>query len=188
MRNSKLADFKIRPRKAGYQNFSFLFFNFKFKQGFTIIELLVVIAIIAILASVIWTNLNSAKIKARDARRRLDLGQLQLALELFFDKNNSYPSTGGAWWGVSQNGGSKTTAGVNAYIPQVTPTYIRVLPVDPLDKRTGWAGYLYNSDGSHYKIIALDAESFPESNAFYDPVRPTWAWMLCDNEPACSSW
>lgn len=63
----------------------------KTKKGFTLIELLVVIAIIGILASVVLASLNSARQKARDARRVADIKQLQLALELYFDSNNKYP-------------------------------------------------------------------------------------------------
>src|SRR3989344_9028765 len=64
----------------------------KKKAGFTLIELLVVIAIIGILASVVLASLNSARKKSRDARRGSDIKEVQLALELHFDKNTSYPS------------------------------------------------------------------------------------------------
>jgi len=62
------------------------------KRGFTLIELLVVIAIIGILSSVVLASLNSARQKSRDARRVSDIKQLQLALELYFDANGSYPT------------------------------------------------------------------------------------------------
>ena len=65
----------------------------KRSAGFTLIELLVVIAIIGILSSVVLASLNTARSKARDVRRRADLKQVQLALELYYDSNNSYPST-----------------------------------------------------------------------------------------------
>lgn len=84
---------------------------FKRKRGFTLIELLVVIAIIGILASVVLASLNSARKKSRDARRVADVKQIQLALELYFDANNTYPDT---------------TAGL-------APTYIATVPLDPLD-------------------------------------------------------
>lgn len=61
------------------------------KKGFTLIELLVVIAIIGILSSVVLASLNSARTKARDARRVSDIKQIQLALELYADANSKYP-------------------------------------------------------------------------------------------------
>ena len=61
-------------------------------RGFTLIELLVVIAIIGILSSVVVASLNSARKKARDARRVDEIKSLQLALELYFDANaGKYP-------------------------------------------------------------------------------------------------
>jgi prepilin-type N-terminal cleavage/methylation domain-containing protein len=62
-----------------------------FIGGFTLIEMLVVIAIIAILSGIIITNLSGAKGKARDSKRVSDLGNIQMALELYFDRCNSYP-------------------------------------------------------------------------------------------------
>jgi len=50
--------------------------------GFTLIELLVVIAIIGLLSSLAVINLNSARGKARDARRVNDIKQLSTILEI----------------------------------------------------------------------------------------------------------
>ena len=61
-------------------------------KGFTLIELLVVISIIGILASVVLASLNSARQKGRDTKRISDVKQLQLALELYFDSNGTYPT------------------------------------------------------------------------------------------------
>jgi prepilin-type N-terminal cleavage/methylation domain-containing protein len=79
--------------------------------GFTLIELLVVIAIIGILSSVVLASLNSARTKARDAKRISDIKQLQLALELYYDVNGEYPDA----------------------LSKVSPTYLSVEPSDPTD-------------------------------------------------------
>jgi len=52
------------------------------RQGFTLIELLVVIAIIGLLSTMATVSLNSARVKARDARRLADVRQLSMAVEL----------------------------------------------------------------------------------------------------------
>lgn len=63
------------------------------QKGFTLIELLVVIAIIGLLASVVLLALGSARQKSRDAKRLGDVRQLASAMELYFNDNNSYPTT-----------------------------------------------------------------------------------------------
>ena len=43
----------------------------KIQKGFTLIELLVVISIIGLLASGVLASLNSARMKARDAKKNI---------------------------------------------------------------------------------------------------------------------
>lgn len=86
----------------------------KGSRGFSLIELLVVIAIIGILSSVVLTSLNTARAKARDARRISDIKQVQLALELYYDANNFYPENS---WATLSSG--------------LTGTFMSQVPNDP---------------------------------------------------------
>lgn len=52
------------------------------KKGFTLIELLVVIAIIGLLSTLAVVSLNSARAKARDARRMSDVKQVSTVFEI----------------------------------------------------------------------------------------------------------
>lgn len=62
-----------------------------FKKGFTLIELLVVISIIGILATLIISNVNEARVRARDVKRKGYLSQMRTALRLYYNDFQSYP-------------------------------------------------------------------------------------------------
>ena len=94
-------------------------------RGFTLIELLVVIAIIGMLSSAVLASLNSARGKARDARRKEDLHQVQNALALYYNTNGAYPNC--APWNYSTDATWNTTG---CLITALKP-YMSVLPVDP---------------------------------------------------------
>ena len=99
----------------------------KKSRGFTLIELLVVIAIIGLLSSVVFTSLNTARAKARDARRAADFNQIALALEMYLDDNGDYPP-----------GGYDTCSGnwSNGFNTKLAP-YLSSVPMDPLNKTGG---------------------------------------------------
>src|SRR3989344_1753477 len=63
------------------------------KRGFSLVELLVVIAIIALLSAIVMASLASSRQKGRDAKRISEVGEIQLALELYYDGHRGYPST-----------------------------------------------------------------------------------------------
>ncbi len=128
-----------------------------FNKGFTLIEMMVVVAIIGILSSIIVMSLTGAKGKARDARRVSDLGQLQLALELYFDRCNMYPQPSGG--GVGQGGFGqcdKTKPGITPLTYYTMSDFIAKIPTPTTEK--GQAVYEYavntSSNATDYVLRA----------------------------------
>ena len=119
----------------------------KNKKGFTLIELLVVIAIIGLLSSVVFASLNSARGKARDAKRQADLQQMRIAIELYYDANGFYPAVSG--WAHSCN--STWDALQTALAP-----YMPTLAKDPINTscagpwNTGYYTYAYGYSPQSY--------------------------------------
>jgi prepilin-type N-terminal cleavage/methylation domain-containing protein len=111
------------------------------KRGFTLIELLVVIAIIGLLSSVILASLNAARAKGRDAQRRSDLHQLQIGVELYYDKNGVYPSDGTTFAATDLAG--------------LVPSFLPGIPRDP-KVQSGATDYRYSSAGTSagYALLA----------------------------------
>ncbi|MBI1863585.1 type II secretion system protein [Candidatus Microgenomates bacterium] len=164
--------------------------SIRYKKGFTLLELLVAISIIAILSTVGLVSYTGVQRSARDARRRLELHDLKLALEQYQTITGSYPSTGGAWLGEPTTGGSH----ILDYIPNIVPTYIKKLPNDPL-ANTGScggstsAGYWYKSDGIDYKVQLYytpeGALGTTATNAYFDPSTYC-AWQI--STPNALNW
>lgn len=140
------------------------------QKGFTLIELLVVIAVIGVLAAVILASLNSARAKGRDAKRLSDLKQVQIALELYYDTFNAYPDTGNNWWGNCSSFLSKGTTGASAYIPNLAPTYIPELPLDP--RQTNGNCYLYRSTTTDYMFLVYGTVEGTVPSSLIRPLVP----------------
>jgi len=106
------------------------------KHGFTLIELLVVVAIMGLLATLAMFAFSSSRGKARDAKRKADIAQIQKALDMYFQDNGTYPASGGA---TAPNGGwtNSADASWNAFKTALSP-YINA-PTDPLNETGGWA-------------------------------------------------
>lgn len=114
----------------------------KGKIGFTLIELLVVIAIIGLLASIVLVSVNRARAKARDSKRKAELHQIAIALEMYATEYGGYPS--GAW----PNEDFKIPNSL-ALEPKMA-NFITVFPIDPLGAGNCYDNqYLYLSDVYH---------------------------------------
>jgi len=129
------------------QEYNVIMNNQKLGRGFTLIELLVVIAIIGILASIVLASLNTARKKGRDARRVSDMKQVQLALELFFDSNDSQYPIGNASPGYDMT---------NSATLDLAPAYIPALPVDPVNLGANVYKYVGTTDNGNLTQCAAD--------------------------------
>ncbi|MBU6431371.1 MAG: prepilin-type N-terminal cleavage/methylation domain-containing protein [Patescibacteria group bacterium] len=115
-------------------------------KGFTLIELLVVIAIVGLLSSIVLASLNSARVKARDARRISDLHQIRLALELYYDANGNYPVVP-TWISSVDSSWNTLQTALAPYLPN--------LPKDPVNNSwlpwgTGNYSYSYGYNTASY--------------------------------------
>lgn len=136
-------------------------------KGFSLIELLIVMAIIGVLATLITANFAGVRNKTRDAQRKADLKQLQLALETYRTDQGAYPNSLAACGSALTSGGT---------------TYIQKIPCDPLN--TGQNIYRYSSTGTAYTLIAClentnDSQKDTTNNATYCTGGTTnWSYTL----------
>ena len=138
----------------------------KYNKAFTLIELLVVIAIIGLLSSVVFASLNSARAKARDARRIADFKEVSKALFFYYDKFGNYPNP-------TAVGSGPWTDNFNSVAQQlVTAGFLAGIPKDPSSSVTGYAYYKY-SDPAVGALLVTALESIAQTTAGpYGSCRP----------------
>ena len=123
-------------------------------RGFTLLELLVVVAIIGLLSTLAVSSLQTARARARDAKRLADLEAIRIALGLYYDEYGQYPE-------ISPNPTDHDKGAVTSYHidplagdydqarswyllgDQLKP-YLDPLPVDPINRD------ISNPNNSHF--------------------------------------
>lgn len=143
----------------------------KTSRGFTLVEMLVSIGIIAILSSVVYASLASARKGARDDERKANLKELQLAIEMYKAQYGQYPAAcqGDNAWSGSESG-SYSCPGQD-YIIGLVPQFIDALPYD--QNQTGNWGYLYRTSSSggirnNYKLLSYAVVESKTVKSFED--------------------
>lgn len=156
------------------------------RKGFTLIEILIVVAIIGILASIVLVGLGPARRAGQDARRIADLRQIQTALELYHNKNGTYPNFGtpgvpGGPPGTTGSGNASTDFGSLDF----NDVGVANIPHDPRIAGAGTPDYMYESDGSSYILGAQLEGSAPATylgTPLVLPFTPTDTTFTCNGD------
>lgn len=131
-----------------------------FKKGFTLIELLVVIAIVAILATVLFAALGSARAKGIDASVKSNLNSSRSQAEIFWNTNTAARDS---YTSVCTNGSVGGANGIGALVLAAA-------------KASGLGSYAINAIGTTATATCNDSGSAWAAEA---PIKTISGSMWC---------
>lgn len=138
----------------------------KNSSAFTLIELLVVISIICFLATFVTVSLYSSQLKARDTRRKHDLGQIYLVLENYY--NDQSPNA----YVVAEE--EENIDGTDSLTAALVPDYTSELPQDPKAPEQYYHYQSFDSALSHRLEAVLEVKNDPDG----EDDNGTWVYVL----------
>jgi prepilin-type N-terminal cleavage/methylation domain-containing protein len=140
--------------------------NARTPRGFTLIELLMVTAIIGFLSTTGVVSYNFIRVKARDTKRVADIRTLHQAIELYYDRYDSYPSVQTGILLGSPEAMEFSVGGFTAPGQGREPVFLLNVPrnVEPggvpyVYRSTNEDGSLCTSECQHYEVtFSLETE------------------------------
>lgn len=140
-------------------------------SGFTLIELLVVVGIIGLLSSVVLASLNTARAKARDARKQADFKQISTALNFYYDKYGTMPANLVPGVDVCDGGPNQIQ------YDQLMTNFISDGFLGQIPRTPGGGTYCYYNYGANSSAGALlvtSLEAVPDTTAGIAPSCRPW--------------
>ena len=126
----------------------------EYKKGFTLIELLVVISIISLLSSIVFTALNGAKIKAKDAAVKQGVVEFAKLLELEYMDTGRYDALQkGSWAPETQCVNVPFTGNYAAQAKDICNSITTNALVTASDKEA-FISYNYSDLSQTYSVMA----------------------------------
>lgn len=115
------------------------------RKGMTLLEIMIVLAIIASVTAILASSIRGRMKKAQINQAKIQLGELQKALDMYYTDCHSYPSSGDGLQALVTQPGSCPEWGPEPYLKRP--------PKDPWNHE-----FIYESNGNDYNVTSLGSD------------------------------